>query len=636
MSAFVSLDQIERSLPALEVLNPFFGMSFLAFKRHKIPVGRMSHLVFTQAVQEILEDFYRVTPTYKGFFNPFLTSDRSNRWTAERYGSTSLQRITSDTFSDALLHTKRDPLWGWREDYVERLAAHLDGRKIPAFDLAVWLYRNHEWPENATPADLVIKLRSDFQITDEEQNILFDTKSLDYDITWSTYTPISEGALLSLLGDPPGAAPPTGAALVRLQLREIGPARELVYEPSQRVNLITGNNSLGKTFLLESMWWALTGNWLEFPAEPHRTVAKKIPNISFTLSTETRRDQNFSSSYNWDKQQWVVNPARTRLPGLAVYSRFDGSIAVWDPARAQLEAARSPTASPGQVFLSRDQVWHGSARPNGAEGSRVCNGLLSDWILWQTGGERYQSQYSAFITSLKELSPSESEPLRPSEPTRFPLDARVIPTLQMPYGSVPILHASAAVQRIVALAYMLVWAWHEHLISCELIRQAPQRRLVLIVDEIEAHLHPLWQRLIAPALIRVADALSHAVAPQLHIATHSPLVLASIETIFDADIDSLHHLKATGNTVVLEALPFVRRGRADLWLLSEAFGLGQARSLPAEKAIGDAKALQLSQDPDRGAVAEVNARLTKLLAPDDDFWPRWRFFAEERVKIDQN
>lgn len=636
MSIFVSLEQIERSLGRLSELNPFFGMSFLAFKRAQLPIGSTKKIVFTQIVQEILEDFYRVAPTYKGFFNPFFTSDRSNRWTAERYGSTSLQRITTDTFSDALLHTKGEPLWGWRENYVNRLALHLNGQKIPGFDLAIWLYRDHEWPENTTPADLLLKLRSDFRITDEEDTKLFDSASPLGDLSWSTYAPVSEGALLSVLGDPPGASPPTGSALVRLQLREIGPARRLTYEPSERVNLITGNNSLGKTFLLESMWWALTGNWLAYPAEPHRTVAKKIPNISFTLSTATRKDQNFTSSYDWDKQQWVVNPSRTRLPGLALYSRFDGSIAVWDPARAQLESARQASNSPGQVFLTRDQVWHGSVRPNSPEGSRVCNGLLSDWILWQTGGDRYQAQYAAFVESMKELSPSEGDPLKPSEPTRFALDARLIPTLQMPYGSVPIPHASAAVQRVIALAYMLVWTWYEHLISCELIRQAPQRRLVLIVDEIEAHLHPLWQRLIAPALIRVADALSHAVAPQLHIATHSPLVLASIETIFDKSVDSLHHLRADGDQVTLETLPFVRRGKADLWLLSDAFGLGQARSLPAEKAISDAKALQLSNSPDRSDVAEVNDRLTKLLAPDDDFWPRWRYFAEEKIKIDQD
>jgi predicted ATP-binding protein involved in virulence len=154
--------------------------------------------------------------------------------------------------------------------------------------------------------------------------------------------------------------------------------------------------------------------------------------------------------------------------------------------------------------------------------------------------------------------------------------------------------------------------------------------LVLIVDEVEAHLHPLWQRLIVPAIMKVAVELSIAVKPQLHIATHSPLVLASVETVFDERSDELHHLKLEKGHVVLEELPFVRRGRADLWLMSEAFGLGQARSLPAEQAIDEAKSLQLSEDPSPEKIREVNSRLISLLASDDEFWPRWRYFAEQR------
>jgi hypothetical protein len=200
----------------------------------------------------------------------------------------------------------------------------------------------------------------------------------------------------------------------------------------------------------------------------------------------------------------------------------------------------------------------------------------------------------------------------------------------MPYGDVPLVYTSAAVQRILALAYALVWAWQEHLVSSEIVRREPQHHLVLIVDEVEAHLHPMWQRLIVPAIIKVASGLSRAVKPQIHVATHSPLVLASVETVFDSEHDDLHHLKLVGGEVVLEEIPFVKRGRADLWLVSEAFGLGQARSLPAERAIEDAKALQLESNPSPVRVGEVDARLVKHLAPDDDFWPRWRYFAQTR------
>jgi hypothetical protein len=79
--------------------------------------------------------------------------------------------------------------------------------------------------------------------------------------------------------------------------------------------------------------------------------------------------------------------------------------------------------------------------------------------------------------------------------------------------------------------------------------------------------------------------------------------------------------------VTLEEIPFQKRGRADLWLVSDVFGLTQARSLPAETAIEDAKAIQLINQPDVEKIKQIHQALVKHLAQDDEFWPRWTFFA---------
>jgi AAA domain, putative AbiEii toxin, Type IV TA system/AAA domain len=630
MTMFLSIDQISASLPFLADLNPFFGMSFLAFKKAGIPVGEQRSLVFSQIAQDILERHYKPISNYAGFYNPFKTSDQSNRWTVPRYGSTSLQRITTDTFGDTLIHKKKESSWGWKNDYVKLLKKHLEGFRIPAFHLGVWLFRDDEWPSDVYVHDVVRKLIFEYRMTDVEIRELFDVEVSEPGTSWLAEKSVSENDLLVALGNPPGWAPPAGAALRSLEIHEVGPAKTLRYEPAERLNIITGNNSLGKTFLLECLWWALTGDWLDYPALPRRGVAKNQPRIMFSLTSPSGRARESSASYNWDRQAWTVSPQTRRLPGLVIYARYDGSFAIWDPARSQLAEQRDSTKGTGRIFLTRKQVWDGSQDASSENRERwVCNGILRDWLSWQTGGGRYKQHYSAFISSLSELSPSPAEPLRPGEPYREALESRSIPTLQMPYGDVPIIYASAAVQRIVALAYALVWAWQEHLVSSSIIRREPQRYLVLVVDEVEAHLHPLWQRLIVPAIMRVASELSVAVKAQIHIATHSPLVLASVETVFDEGRDDLHHLKLDNGNAVLEELPFVRRGRADLWLVSDVFGLGQARSLPAEQAIEEAKAVQLAEDASPDKVRELNSRLISLLASDDDFWPRWRYFAEQ-------
>jgi hypothetical protein len=628
MNAYLSAEQIAESLPALEGIHPFFGMAFLAFKDANIPVGKTVDLNFSVITEQVLEHHYRPSSIYAGYYNPFLTSRRANRWMRPRYGSTSLQRITKDTFADALIHPSEHK-WGWAKDYLEVLRKrHLKSALIPAFDLAVWLFREDEWPKDTDSSAVVRRLVERYRITARELDALFDARTRKTG-PMLTSTPLSEDRLLEIVGSPPGTPPAAGAALRQIEIKGVGPVRgSLSYQPADRLNIVTGDNSLGKTFLLDCIWWALTGEWIGERATPRTDTPKRHPAICVRVGTLTGRPQSFRVRFDWDNRKWETPPKRDVLSGLAVYARFDGSFAVWDPARFDTfgEFHRGVRQ---HLSLSRDEVWEGvRVGVEGRESRVVCNGLLGDWVLWQVGGSRYQEQWKALERCLRTLSPSDEEPLEPGEPARLG-DARDVPTLQMPYGIVPITLASAGVRRVAALAYVLVWTWFEHLRNAAEARRPPQQAMVLIVDEVEAHLHPRWQRLIVPAIVRVIQQLAPSIAVQVHLATHSPMVMASAETIFDEESDDLHHLTFVDGAVRLDELPFVKRGTADAWLMSDVFGLAQPRSKEGETAINEAKKLQLSRTPDSAEVRRVNQALTKSLASDDEFWPRWRFFAKQ-------
>src|SRR5258708_34086379 len=113
----------------------------------------------------------------------------------------------------------------------------------------------------------------------------------------------------------------------------------------------------------------------------------------------------------------------------------------------------------------------------------------------------------------------------------------------------------------------------------------------------EAHLHPLWQRTIVPALVNVVQELAPEVQVQIIISTHSPLVLASVEPLFDENRDKLFHLYQEKGSVHLDELPFVKRGSVHEWLMSDVFGLAHARSKDAEEATEQTKTLQREQKP---------------------------------------
>jgi predicted ATP-binding protein involved in virulence len=191
---------------------------------------------------------------------------------------------------------------------------------------------------------------------------------------------------------------------------------------------------------------------------------------------------------------------------------------------------------------------------------------------------------------------------------------------------VPVVLASAGVRRVLALAYFLVWAWHEHRVAAQLLARPPENRFVILFHEPETHLHPRWQRTILPSVLAAVDALrqSSDAAPQLLITTHAPLILASLEPLFDPDMDELFHLNVQEGRVVVESGGWAKQGDATSWLVSDVFGLEQARSLEAERAIEAAEALMRGErDLPEGLDSKqaIHRALQRLLPAHDEFWP---------------
>jgi hypothetical protein len=73
---------------------------------------------------------------------------------------------------------------------------------------------------------------------------------------------------------------------------------------------------------------------------------------------------------------------------------------------------------------------------------------------------------------------------------------------------------------------------------------------------------------------------------------------------------------------------WANQGDATNWLVSETFGLEQARSVEAEQAIEAAEAFMRDEKPARlpaglKTKAAIHQQLQRLLPAGDVFWPRW-------------
>lgn len=410
--------------------------------------------------------------------------------------------------------------------------------------------------------------------------------------------------------------------LEHLHLVNVGPAPEMNMVLGSRLNVITGDNGLGKSFLLDAAWWALARSWTNLPARP--IAGARGSSIAFKLGGPGPSEN--TAQFDRADQSWVLLKGGAPSLGLSLYAQVDGGFSVLDPARNLRPWGPEP-------YLFRlEDVWNGLE----GDGNVFCNGLIRDWVSWQRESAPTFRQLEA---ALAELSPSRDEELRAGEPTRISLDdVRDIPTLRMPYGQdVPVLHASAGIKRILQLAYLVVWAWHEHKLACKLLGQAVTGQIIFLIDEVESHLHPRWQRVILPSLLAAAEALTSTeqTSVQVIASTHSPLVLASLEPHFDPSKDAWFDLDLeqgkTGAEVLLRRREFVRRGDVSNWLTSEAFDLKSARSKEAEEAI--AQAHVLLRNPAAfapSAMEEIDQELRGVLGDVDPFWVRWSAFREEQ------
>ncbi len=422
-----------------------------------------------------------------------------------------------------------------------------------------------------------------------------------------------------------------------LYLEHIGPATEMEASFGERLNLFTGDNGLGKTFLLDWAWRVLTGTWVANREIIPQRTNKHTPFVKFsTLGANAASDYG-EFLFNFKDQSWSHTAKPLAHGALVIYARVGGGFSVWDPTRRSIydgpglpQGLRVMAAGMSTHHFSKQQVLNGFP-PDEKTGEISCRGLIADWVKWQdrSGKGKDRDPFTILTSVLEALSPSEDERIEPGKPTRVSIkDRRDIPTIILPYETVPVTHASAAIRRALSLAYLLVWAWDEHLNSCEVLGIEPTSELILLVDEVESHLHPRWQRTILPALLEVAGHLREDMNVQILATSHAPLVLASAEPHFDDARDKLFVFRTHETSVELTEEPWAKQGDVVAWLVSDCFNGTSPRSREAERAI---KAAEAFMRDDKETIKKygletkekIHEELLRVVPGHDPFWPRW-------------
>jgi len=90
-----------------------------------------------------------------------------------------------------------------------------------------------------------------------------------------------------------------------IALKHVGPASSMNINFAPKLNILTGNNGLGKTFILDIAWFILTRTWPQLPALPHR--GKDIqPEIEFRKVWKDGLTKPLKISYHFRSQPMMA------------------------------------------------------------------------------------------------------------------------------------------------------------------------------------------------------------------------------------------------------------------------------------------------------------------------------------------
>src|SRR5262249_7270943 len=118
-----------------------------------------------------------------------------------------------------------------------------------------------------------------------------------------------------------------------LHLKNVWPAPEVHLEVKRRLNLLTGDNGLGKRFLLDIAWGALTRRW---PAEVNPglltgrlarpTVPSRPAKIDFLPKMVPQGTAYRLREYRFDRQAqaWQGSEGHSNHSALVLYAQADG------------------------------------------------------------------------------------------------------------------------------------------------------------------------------------------------------------------------------------------------------------------------------------------------------------------------
>lgn len=301
-----------------------------------------------------------------------------------------------------------------------------------------------------------------------------------------------------------------------LYLANIGPFDEIEFVFDPHVNMFIGPNNSGKSSVL----WAL-GDITVFPFSFPEKLLRQTQEARFRARLAGDTDEMlegqlpiWSYEEHWPRERWEEFVAFLEMIG---YSKFI-------PALRWSTDFRSPGPKTAQQKDTEDNPELSRRMALVSEDAS----LVSDETVIQAIIELHYRSFVKEQPVFRDIVDRIGQ-MATAITAGFPIefvgvdedDNGFYPQFQTIDGPVPLNSLSQGTQSIIQwLAHLLIG----YATYYDYPEDLAERPGILIIDEIDAHLHPSWQRRIIPTLT------SHFPNLQIFCSTHSPLMVAGLRT----------------------------------------------------------------------------------------------------------
>ena len=310
--------------------------------------------------------------------------------------------------------------------------------------------------------------------------------------------------------------------LERLRLTNLGPFDEIEFEFDEHVNVFTGPNNSGKSTALVALGELTVDPFLM----PDKLLRNETPGFRVEHSGHGEVWESRFPIDGRDKQQ--IDDS-VRFMTAVGYSSFVPAIRHSTDFRAEAPTVSRRSDEMGAESSPETQELHKRYEELDKRERLIETDALS--VSDEAVVQRIiDLDYRAYrrdkpaIRNIVDRTAAIASEVTEGYPIRFVRvdedDDGLFPKFNTPDGELPLNVLSQGTQSLIQWLARLLIGMAEYYDYPEDIEQRPG---TLIIDEIDAHLHPSWQRRIIPTLT------SHFPNLQIFCSTHSPLMLAGLE-----------------------------------------------------------------------------------------------------------